>query len=184
LIPGDELSKLYKRLMMFDYEVELYKGLRYFFISVSILTFIILALTGIIPVLILNEQIGGLFLIIHVTIAPFFVVALTMTALFWAHFQQFNQSDFIFIKELRNKKDERNRENHKHTFWPRIHFWLFLAFSVPASLSMIFSMFPYFGTEGQFAMLNIHRYSTLVLLIIVLFYIDLKITQTTRKLEK
>jgi hypothetical protein len=73
-----------------------------------VILFIILALTGIIPVVFLGEQISGLLLIIHVTIAPFFAVALMLTAIFWAHFQQFDHSDFIYVKYLRIKKEGQN----------------------------------------------------------------------------
>jgi hypothetical protein len=132
-----------------------------------------MTITGIIPVVILGEQMSGLFLIVHVTLAPFFVVALMLSAIFWAHFQQFDHTDYIYLRDIRNKKEIKNPAKMKQNFWSKIYFWLFLIFSVPAVLSIILSMFPYFGTEGQVTMLNIHRYSTLVLLIIALFYVDL-----------
>ncbi len=179
-----EISQFYKRLMMSEFKSDFYKSLRYLFISISVILFIILALTGIIPVVFLGKQMSGLLLIIHVTIAPFFVVALMLTAIFWAHFQQFDHSDFIYVKYLRIKKEGQNPDINLHNFWPKVYFWLFLTFAVPAILSMIFSMFPYFGTEGQIAMLNIHRYSTLVLLIIVLFYTNLKMTSSVEISEK
>ncbi len=95
-----EISQFYKRLMMSEFKSDFYKSFRYFFISISVILFIMLALTGIIPVVFLGEQMSGLLLIIHVTIAPFFVVALMLTAIFWAHFQQFDHSDFIYVNLL------------------------------------------------------------------------------------
>jgi hypothetical protein len=169
------LTKLFKRMMMSGSEGNIYKRLRYFFVSISFLTFFILAISGIIPVVILNKHISGVFLIIHVTIAPVFVVALAMTAFFWAHFKQFNLSDFQFINNLRDKNHTNHQSYYQHPFLLKVYFWVFLAFSVPAALSMIFSMFPFFGTEGQIALFNIHQYTALGLLIVAFFYVDFKL---------
>lgn len=162
---------------------DVFKRLRYFFLSTTVILFTFLALSGLIPVLILGEQMSGLFLVVHVTIAPFFVVALMLTTIFWAHFQQFDHSDFLYLKNLRDKKEIRKKAKNQQNFWPKIYFWLFLMFSVPAVLSIIFSMFDYFGTAGQIAMLNIHRYTTLVLFILALFYADLKLNSATENVK-
>jgi hypothetical protein len=151
------------------------------FFSITLLTFVILAFTGIIPVLILNEHMSGIFLIIHVTIAPVFAIALALTALFWAHFQQFNNVDLELLKKVREQKKNPRLKYHAQTFWPKILFWLFLALSVPASLSMIISMFPFIGTNGQNTMLNIHQYTTLSLLIIAFFYTDFKLISSSKR---
>jgi hypothetical protein len=157
---------------MSGFKEDVFKRLRYFFISASVILFLLLALTGLIPVVILGKPMSGLLLIIHVTIAPFFVVVVMLTAIFWAHFQQFDHSDFIYLKERRHHKENKNSSQIVQIFWRKLCFWLFLIFSVPAILSVILSMFPYFGTDGQITMLNIHRYSVLILLIVMVFYID------------
>ena len=171
---------LWKWLMMSEYRSENFKRFRYFFISISLISFFILGLTGLIPVIVFGESMGGLFLIIHVTIAPFFVLALMFSAIFMGHFQQFDNSDYNYLRKLGYKKETKNPNKYLHIVWLKIYFWLFLVFSVPAILSIIFSMFPYFGTEGQITMLTIHRYSTLVLLIISLYSIDLKLRISKR----
>ena len=178
------IDLLFKRLTMSESKSDVFKRLRYFFIYITVILFIILALTGVIPVVILGEQMSGLFLIVHVTIAPFFVVALMLTAIFLAHFQQFDHSDFVYLQDLRNNKETKNPAKNQQNFWPKIYFWLFLLFSVPAVLSIILSMFPYFGTEGQITMLNIHRYSTLILSIVALFYSDLIIRSSLKNLKR
>jgi len=176
-----KLSQIYKRLMMIDSSKEFHKKLRYFFISLSLLSFILLAFTGIIPVLILNQHITGILLIIHVTVAPVFVVALAMTALFWAHFQQFDGSDLAMIKSIQKQEKSKRLAYHLRTYWLKVFFWIFLAFSIPASLSMIFSMFPLFGTDGLNTMLNIHQYATLGLLIVAFFYTDFKLVASNKR---
>ena len=177
-------DKIYRHLLFSGFKEDLFKRLRYFFISVSLILFLLLALTGFIPVLILGERLSGLLLIIHVTIAPFFVVALMLTAVFWAHFQQFAHSDSIYLKELRLKKEKQNPSKNTQIFWQKLCFWLFLVFSVPAILSIIVSMFPFFGTDGQIALLDIHRYSVLILMVISLFYSDVLMRSNIKTLKE
>ena len=181
---NQKISQFYKKLMMSEIKSHFYRCLRDFFISVSVVLFIILAFTGIIPVVIFDEHISGILLIIHVTIAPFFAFGLMLTAIFWAHSRQFDYSDYKYLKDWREKEAKNNPNSNPDQFWSKILFWLFLAFSVPAILSMIFSMFPFFGSEGQITMLNIHRYTTLVLLIIVFVYTDLKISSSVIGLKE
>jgi hypothetical protein len=176
-----EISLLFNRLRMSKYKGQLFRNLRYLFFSITLLTFAILAFTGIIPVLILNEHMVGIFLIIHVTIAPVFAIGLALTALFWAHFQQFSNSDLELLKTVQAQNKISHLEYHAQTYWPKILFWLFLTLSIPASLSMIISMFPFFGTDGQNTMLNIHRYTTLGLLIIAFFYTDFKLISSSKR---
>jgi hypothetical protein len=174
-----KFSLLVRRLMMRQHKDQFYQNLRYFFSTISFFAFVLLAISGVLPVIAFNERISGILLIIHVTIAPVFVVALAFTALFWANFKQFDDSDLRVIKKVKNNNKDQRPAYHLQTYWLKVFFWMFLAFSIPASLSIIFSMFPYFGTDGQNAMLAIHQYSTLVLLIIAFFYTDFKlITQT------
>ena len=172
---------LFKWLMMSEFKSDFYKRFRYFFVSISVISFIGLALTGLIPFFLFGESMGSIFLIIHVTIAPFFVLALMFCAIFMGHFQQFDNSDYNDLKKMRFKKGIINPNNYSKNVWSKIYFWLILVFSVPAILSIILSMFPYFGTEGQIIMLNIHRYSTLVLVVISFLYIDLSMSSIIRK---
>jgi len=170
-----EFSQLLKNLILTQHKDQFSRNLRYFFLTVTLFTFILLAITGTLPVIAFNKHITGILLIIHVTAAPVFVVALALTALFWANFKQFDDSDLKLIKKVKNGNKDQRPAYHLQTYWLKILFWMFLAFSIPASLSMIFSMFPYFGTDGQNVMLTIHQYSTLILLIIIFFYTDFKL---------
>jgi hypothetical protein len=177
-------GQLFKWLMMSEFRNDALQQFKLFFVSVSLVSFIILALTGLIPVILFGESMGGLFLIMHVTIAPFFVLALMFSTIFMGHFQQFDNSDYNNLKKLRVKKEIKNPDNYLHHVLSKLCFWFFLVFSVPAILSIILSMFPYFGTEGQIAMLNIHRYSTLVLLIIALCSVELKMKTSKRSTKE
>ena len=175
---------LLKWLTLAELKSNIIKGFRYFFISITIITFLILVVTALIPVLLFGESLSGIFLILHVTIAPFFVIALMFNAVFMGHFQQFDHSDYLTLKNLQSKTEIQYPNRSTHHTWLKIYFWFFLIFSVTAILSVISAMFPYFGTDGQIAMLNIHRYSTLILLIIALFYVDLKLNASHFKLKR
>lgn len=122
-------------------------------LNLTILFFILLVLTSFIPVM-LGFSLSGIVLILHLTIAPFFVFALTLTIILWAEKMKFETTaikskNFIF----------------------RLCFWLFLVFSLPAILSIIFGMYPLFGMESQHILLDIHKYSVLLLFIILSLFI-------------
>ena len=178
------IDKIYEHLKMSGIKENIFKRLRYFFITVTLMLFFLLALTSFIPVLFLGEPMTGLLLIIHVTVAPFFVVALMLTAIFWAHSQQFDHSDFSYLKEQLYHRENKNSSQISKNFWRKICFWLFLIISVPSILSVILSMFPYFGTDGQITMFNIHRYSVLILMVVMVIYLDVSMRSDLTELKE
>jgi len=152
----------------------LFEVLRKLFYSLTAIFFVILGLTGFFPVLLFGSHLSGLLLIIHVTVAPLFVLSLMFAILFWANYQQYDVQDISTIKTIKKNK---NSENDVNSFWEKTYFWLFSIVSLPAILSMILSMYPIFGTDGQVYMLNLHRYTVLFLLIIASFHIYNKYTK-------
>jgi hypothetical protein len=181
---ANAISWLFKRLFLSDFDNEIFRRLKYFFLSVAILSFISLAITGFIPVAIFNSHISGIFLIIHVTIAPVFVAALAASCLFFVHSNQFDVEDWQLIKARTSQKSADNTDYHIQLYLLKVYFWLFLTFSVLASLSMIVSMFPFFGTDGQTMMLTIHQYTTLGLLIIAFLYADFKLIVSDKSVKQ
>jgi hypothetical protein len=143
--------------------------LRKLFYTLTILFFSLLAITGFSPAIFLGEQLSNVLLIIHVTIAPLFAVSLMLFVIFWALKQQFGEEDFKTAQSLINKKSVEPAQSH--IFWNKIYFWLFAVLSLPAILSMIVSMYPIFGTEGQIVLLGVHQYTVLALAIIVAFHL-------------
>ena len=142
----------------------------FLFVLTSIF-FIVLALTGFLPILIFGGHLSGILLIIHVTTAPLFVLSFMLTLVFKAQRKQFTQDDF---KYLNDKWILKNATNISEQFNQKLCFWLFAVFSLPAILSMVLSMYPLFGTGWQVAMLNLHQFSVLVLLIVSMFYLKSK----------
>jgi len=147
---------------------------RYAFYLMSGFFFVLLALSGFISTLIFGEHLSGLLLILHVTAAPFFVLSLMLFLLFRAHFQQFDAADFSALKTFREKRKSAELKKLPVQTIDKLLFWLFAVIALPAILSMILSMYPFIGTDGQHWLLNIHRYSVLLLLIMAALHFMLR----------
>lgn len=137
------------------------------FIAMTLM-FLILFLTGFISVLIFGDgKLSGLLLIAHVLAAPIFIFLLMFWIFLRAHFMQFSIDDWRFLKSMLRKTENRLSETALlHGFWFKLLFWLFIATIVPATLSIIISMFPLFATEGMEVLLRIHQFCALILAII------------------
>lgn len=138
---------------------------RYALYNLTAFFFAVLALSGFIPIIFFGGHLSGIVLIIHVSAAPFFVFSLMLFLLFRAHFQQFDGDDFTALKALWEKGKRADWKKMPVQTIDKLLFWLFAVIALPAILSMIFSMSPFIGTEGQQWLLNLHRYSVLLLLI-------------------
>ena len=132
--------------------------------QLTLILFILLAISAFIPILIDGGHLTGVPLILHVTIAPFFCITLATSALFWAHSQRIHLVDWTNLKSLILKRFL--KFDHELSGMQKIYFWIFLLVSVPAILAIILSMYNFFGTEGQEVLIIIHRYATLFLFII------------------
>ncbi len=129
---------------------------------------LLLAVSGFIPAVILGAPLTGYLLILHVTVAPLFALVITVMAVLWSIKYQFNQSDW---KHLKGAFTRKSRPAAFYQSLAKALFWLLLLLAIPVMLSILISMFTLFGTDGQFLLLNIHRYSTLSLVVVTLFYI-------------
>jgi ABC-type multidrug transport system fused ATPase/permease subunit len=136
---------------------------RYFYLS-TLFLFLLMAISAFIPVLI-GSNLSDIFLLTHVTVAPLFSVLLAISIVLFAHSNKFSKNDF----EIRDGQE--SKLNLKG--YLKVIFWLFALFSVSAMLSIVLSMFPILGTEGQVLLLDVHKYSTLLLLLLVIFHAGL-----------
>ena len=132
-------------------------------ILITLLSFYILAITGILPVLITGQHLSGILLITHVTVAPVFIVASLISILFLVHRLRLNENDWQLVKDRSINTGQKLRS----LFFEKIEFWIAFIMVVSAILSIILMMYPIFDTAGQEMLLNIHRYSTLVLFLIL-----------------
>ena len=136
---------------------------RRIFVNITWGLFLLMVLSAMFPVMITGEHLEDIFLIIHVTIAPFFVISLMISVLLVIERNTFDLQDWNFIKGLFSGDKERKVKNN--ATWVKLLTWLFVIASVPAASSILLSMYPVLGTEGQAVMLTVHQYSVLTLLL-------------------
>jgi hypothetical protein len=134
--------------------------IQYIIINLTLLLFIFMLLSSFIPTAITGDKLSGIFLVIHITIAPLFSLALALMVLLFSHQMQFNKSDFDqFAKETSiNRNDS----------LIKIAFWSLSVLSVPLLFSIILILYPLFGTELQNFYITIHRITSLLFSIVVL----------------
>jgi hypothetical protein len=126
---------------------------------VTILAFGLLAFTGFLPVLFSGQHLGGLFLIIHVTLAPVLVLSVTVLILLMVHSMRFDSQDLeTFKKPVKNNDGKINRR-----LVIKIEFWIAFVLIILAITAIILMMYPIFGESGQNKLLSLHKYSTLIL---------------------
>ncbi len=149
------------------------------FYFLTVLCFLVLAITGFLPVVIWGSPISGLPLILHVTLAPLFAISLTVVTVFWAYHHRFNRSDWQrLLQWIRKEKSTVLQANPN--VWQKICFWLIVVLSVPVLISVILSMYPLFGTAGQKFLLHLHGYTALLMLIVVVGHSYLLLSTTQR----
>jgi len=127
----------------------------------GLFSFFVLLVTGFGP-LTMGMRLQGYWLMIHATFAPVFIGCVAIVAIMGA-------GQYCF-----NKKDTENiqwtcRTNRDQGCWltdtglgAKAVFWFLLLMSLPLTLSMVLSMFPLFGTNGQEFLLQLHRVCALV----------------------
>lgn len=147
---------------------------RKFIYSFSVIIFFIMAISGFLLPL-FWQQMDGFLLFIHVLVAPFFAISITIAIALFANNLQFNSEDYKYLT---------NRSKaviQKIEYWSKIYFWLFAITVIFTIGSIVLAMYPLFGTPGQTWLLTIHRYSALALLVFTINYVTLKYSFKNRK---
>jgi hypothetical protein len=125
----------------------------------TVISFCLLATTGFLPVLLTGHHLSGLFLIIHVTIAPVFVLSVTILILLTVHKMRFDSQDLDAVR----KQGKDVNLAAKTGLVIKIEFWIAFVLIIVAIMAIILMMYPIFGETGQNKLLNLHKYSTLIL---------------------
>ena len=120
------------------------------------------AVTAFIPA-IQGMELRGYLLLLHVAISPIFAVALVPAALRWAE-------DCRFRKYDRLRCRGGNAPAGKFEASQKLLFWACLLLGLTTVLSAVLQMFSLFGPEGIGALLEVHRYSALLLLMAVMIH--------------
>jgi len=141
----------------------------------ALLCFVVLAVTGFYPTLVLGEHISGYLLMIHATFAPILAVCLAVLAVMWASRCRLSYSDWPgfqrFVQRVTLVKSSGNKTPHKSSgLGQKLTFWLIIFLALPLILSIILSMFTLFGTHWQELLLGTHRYTALVFAMVVIVH--------------
>lgn len=145
-----------------------------------IFLFCITALTfsGFFHPIVLAKPLSGFLLVIHVSIAPVFAMSVAALSMLQAHLNRFNQKDYNNLTQIIRKTPETdNSRGKKRETLLKLCFWSGIVLIVPLILSIVFSMYQYFGTRDQNFLLQLHRYSALLLVIVVGFHSYMTITK-------
>jgi cytochrome b subunit of formate dehydrogenase len=134
---------------------------------VAALSFVVLAVTGFYPVLILGRHISGYPLMLHATFAPIFAVCLAVLAVLWARNCRFTRADWPWLDRVVRRAtlaeaDDQKAPRKRSSLGQKILFWLVVFLALPLALSIVLSMFPLFGTHTQHLLLGMHRGIALV----------------------
>jgi hypothetical protein len=153
--------------------------LRGLFYLLTLVLFVILAITGFVPVVLLGGHLSGVLLLVHVTAAPIFALSLAMLALLWAHRQRFSKENWGTVKNLVARK--KVRRDALFDLVRRICFWMILFFALPLILTIILGVFPLFGTDGQENLVMLHGVSGLLLTITAVVHTYTLTTHSQRR---
>jgi cytochrome b subunit of formate dehydrogenase len=141
---------------------------------VALFSFVVLALTGFYPVLVLGEHITGYLVMIHATFAPVFAGCLAVLAIMWARQCRFTPGDLPWFERLVQRvtlvEGDEVRQNRNSCLGQKITFWLIIFLALPLGLSILLSMYPLLGTYWQELLLMIHRYTAYIFSVVVIIH--------------
>ena len=141
----------------------------------AMLCFVILAVTGFYPTLVLGRHISGYPVMVHATFAPVFAICLAVLAVMWARRCRFAYSDcpwFQCVVQRVTLVKSAGEQAHcgSSGLGQKITFWLIIFLALPLILSIVLSMFPLFGTHWQELLLSMHRYTALVFALVAIVH--------------
>lgn len=147
----------------------------------GLLSFVVLLLTGFLPLL-LGGRLEGYWLMLHATFAPVFIACAAVIVITGAQQYRFVKQDAGHLAGLwKNRKGRQGCWLTDCSAAGKVGFWLLAALSLPVTLTMVLSMTPLFGTHGQEWLFEWHRWSALVFALVVLITLYVLIRGEIRK---
>lgn len=173
-------------LLFIEQKLSLMGVLRKLVYLLALLCFVVLAVTGFYPTIILGEHISGYLVMVHATFAPIFAICLAVLAVMWARNGCFAQGDWPWFGRIVERvtlvKSSGEETNYQSPcLGQKITFWLIIFLALPLILSIIASMYTLFGTYWQELLLAIHRYTALVFALVVIVHTYLVIRTQTKQ---
>ncbi len=167
-------------LLFLEQKLAPVRALRKLVYLLALLCFVVLAVTGFYPTLVLGEHISGYLVMVHATFAPVFAVCLAVLAVMWASHYRFTYSDWPWFQSIVQRVTlvkSASEEAHSKSsgLGQKMTFWLLIFLALPLILSIVLSMFPLFGTHHQELLLASHGYVAMVFTIVAIVHIYLVI---------
>jgi multisubunit Na+/H+ antiporter MnhB subunit len=119
----------------------------------------VLAVTSFVEVL-RHGELGGWPLFFHMFGAGAFTAVLPLLAMSWAHVNQFEVGP-----------STGSSPPPKFYWLPKLMFWLILVSGLVVTMTMLLSMLPIFGSDGLRTLLDLHRYSGLVVVLALVLHL-------------
>ncbi len=147
----------------------------------GLLSFVILLLTGFVPLL-LGGRLEGYWLMLHATLAPVFIVAATVVVVTGAQQYRLLKRDADDIATLwKTRRQRRTCLLTDTSAAPKVGFWLLAALTLPVTLTMALSMTPLFGSDGQLFLFEMHRWSALAFALAAIIELYILIRRDIRR---
>lgn len=157
-------------LLLLEQKLTLVGVLRKLVYLLALLAFVVLVINGFYSSLILAGPISGYRLILQTTAGGVFTVCLAVLAVMWAHNCRLDKNYWPWLTRLLQHQPKDTTAPEKYELCQKICFWLIIFLALPLILSIVLSMFPLFGTDGQKCLLHLHRYSALSLALIAIIH--------------
>jgi len=126
------------------------------------LSFAVLLITGFQASLISGQGLTGYPLLLHCTAGGMYAVCLALAALTWAEDCRFQGHDLEWLRHAGGRSTGDRTPAGRLDFLEKILFWLTCLFSLVSLLSILLMMTPLFTHPGQEALLEVHRYTALL----------------------
>ena len=155
-------------MIIFRYAMKKKSGLRNLIRKLGFLELLIFVITslslfgltvsGFYSSIILNNPMSGYLLLGHVSIGVVFVLSIVFLSVLWAE-----ASNVKEYNSTASKSDEDGKSCSLKIFssCKKFFFWSFLTSSLVATLAILLSMMPIFGTQGLDILYEIHRWFAL-----------------------
>ncbi len=155
-------------------KLSLIGALRMLVYAVALLCVAVQAVTGFGAVL-KGEHISGYPVMIHATFAPVLSVCLAVLAVLWAGRCRFTQGDWPWFERLVKRvtgggSPDKQMGCKCSVLAQKVTFWLIVFLALPLILSIILSMFPLFGTHWQKCLLDLHRHTAIVFVLVAVVH--------------
>ena len=139
-------------------------------IILACICFAVLFITGFTPVIVLNIQITGFWMIIHATAAPIFAFCLMALAVMAADENKFDKNYMPQLTKMLNLGSVTKEHAEKFELTSKFLFWGIITLAVPLIASIVLGMLPLFGTDTQKLLLTIHKYTALIISTVIILY--------------